>query len=488
MQTGSVYEGISTASTSGTIPKQKPKGQVDSDKSSQVVEKTLEELQQGVQQRSMPVSEGRTISQVLDGATPGGKVGDMSSILGGKEMPIGRLSQEADGLPVPFPNPLKNGAVRPTPPRDEKAVKGLSVSGEGEKGPSKDEGAFDALISIGLSEKGQNPNAVEAEGKIYGEVPSDDNPFGALVSMEIEEEVPSPDVALMHNAPTPGEVRSVNSLATSGLSEDEAIFCSQTLREFEEFFAKDDIITAKDLVDKLFNRFENNSQIKPEFKEALRRGMAEILRNLGSVGNERGSITVHREEITFSGEELEILGLIAHLPEDLKRLAESHVSQGRVRRLSSDEVRQHAQAGAALAEKFYAKFMIDFQAFEKRQLEKEKATKKGPAQKRGADFSKAHRVRAVGSETTVDLVEDESKSEDARDIENRIETKKMLNEQIALKAEKHAERSKAVKARIAEERREDLEKKEEISEEDGVWWERKNEDMHRITDDDSVGR
>ena len=35
--------------------------------------------------------------------------------------------------------------------------------------------------------------------------------FGALVSMEIEEEVPSPDVALMDNAPTLGEVRFVNS-------------------------------------------------------------------------------------------------------------------------------------------------------------------------------------------------------------------------------------------------------------------------------------
>ena len=139
MQTGSVHEGIPTSSTSGTIPKQKPKGQIDSDKSSQVVEKTLEELQQGVQQqRSMPVSEGRTISQVLDGATPGGKVGDMSSILGGKEMPIGRLSQEADGLPVPFPHPLKDGAVRPSPqlPRDEKAVKSIDDGSEEKGGES----------------------------------------------------------------------------------------------------------------------------------------------------------------------------------------------------------------------------------------------------------------------------------------------------------------------------------------------------------------
>ena len=481
MQTGSVHEGIPTSSTSGTIPKQKPKGQIDSDKSSQVVEKTLEELQQGVQQqRSMPVSEGRTISQVLDGAAPGGKVGDMSSILGGKEMPIGRLSQEADGLPVLFPNPLKDGAVRSPSqlPRDEMAVALKSVSEQEEDMASS--GKPDAFISDELS-------IVEEEKKIVDEGPSSSNPLDAFISVEIEEEVSSPDVALMDNAPAPGEVRSVNSLAISGLSEDEEIFCSQTLRDFQGL-VEIDIKIAKDLVDPLFNRFENNSQIKPELKEAIRRGMAEILRNLGSVGNERGSITVHREEITFSGEELEISGLIAHLPEDLKRLAESHVSQGRVRRLSSDEVRQHAQTGAALAEKFYAKFMIDFQAFEKRQLEKEKAAKKGPVQKRGADFSKTSRVKTVRGETTVELVEDESKSEDARDIENRIEAKKMLNEQIALKAEKHAERSKAVKARIAEERREDLEKKEEISEEDGVWWEQKNENMHRITDDDSVGR
>ncbi len=461
----------------------------------------------------MPVSEGRTISQVLDGVAPGEKAGDMSSILGGKEMPIGRLSQEADGLPVPFPHPLKDGAGRPTPtpPHDEKAVKSIDDGSEEKGGEDLDADALGSLLcsivsdepfvdapSVGtmigiarLEKEREDNTSLDEElfgsllGGMVAEIPMSDESktndvFAESVVADVSPKTPIRTTQMGERVNPEALINGIlgKAIASGSLSGERGAFLKAELMDLAEMMQA----TAQSDIPFGVNGFKNEFSVLRNYGlsdaeiELMAAALVELKDNIGIFGDADNGVAIRSEGTIVTKGALSNPAFLSALPDWARMQIKKDTSEGKIREISHEEYRRQIQAGARLAATFCTRFVVNLKAFEKQQTEKNKILhKERPAGHRAALDSRLQ-TRSLSDDTKAEEIKDEllvrEKKEErgwlAKELSELSETRRSRHRrernELKAKEEKGQEYKKEI---IAEEQKRSDEKSRQIKADQG---------------------